>query len=62
MNGEVVAETGRPEILFETGLPSRYYIPPEDVVWYYPEPLPEAGKIKDHLCLYDEKVDLQFEG
>ncbi len=26
-----MAETGRPRILFETGLPPRYYIPPEDV-------------------------------
>ncbi|MDQ3966496.1 MAG: DUF427 domain-containing protein, partial [Actinomycetota bacterium] len=31
VNGEVVAETDRPELLFETGLPTRYYIPPEDV-------------------------------
>lgn len=31
VNGETVAETGRPRILFETGLPPRYYIPPEDV-------------------------------
>src|SRR5215213_8380036 len=31
VNGEVVAETDRPQILFETGLPPRYYIPPEDV-------------------------------
>ena len=31
VNGEVVAETERPVILFETGLPPRYYIPPEDV-------------------------------
>jgi uncharacterized protein (DUF427 family) len=31
VNGEVVAETERPAILFETGLPPRYYIPPEDV-------------------------------
>jgi uncharacterized protein (DUF427 family) len=31
LNGEVVAETDRPTILFETGLPPRYYIPPEDV-------------------------------
>ena len=31
VNGETVAETGRPKILFETGLPPRYYIPPEDV-------------------------------
>jgi uncharacterized protein (DUF427 family) len=31
VSGEVVAETERPKILFETGLPPRYYIPPEDV-------------------------------
>jgi uncharacterized protein (DUF427 family) len=31
VGGEVVAETDRPAVLFETGLPPRYYIPPEDV-------------------------------
>lgn len=31
VNGTTVAETKRPMILFETGLPPRYYIPPEDV-------------------------------
>jgi uncharacterized protein (DUF427 family) len=31
VNGEVVAETRESTILFETGLPPRYYIPPEDV-------------------------------
>ena len=29
--GETVAETRRPLLLFETNLPTRYYIPPEDV-------------------------------
>ncbi|MGH7263456.1 MAG: DUF427 domain-containing protein [Candidatus Rokuibacteriota bacterium] len=28
---EVVADTGRPRLLFETGLPTRYYIPKPDV-------------------------------
>jgi uncharacterized protein (DUF427 family) len=97
VNGEVVAETERPKLLFETGLPPRYYIPPEDVreealvpsnrqtqcpykgvasyysveagggrvedlIWYYPEPIPAAGKIKDHLCFFNEKVDLEVDG
>jgi uncharacterized protein (DUF427 family) len=31
VNGGTVAETKRPKILFETSLPPRYYIPPEDV-------------------------------
>lgn len=31
VDGEVVAESARPRILFETGLPPRYYIPREDV-------------------------------
>lgn len=29
--GEVVAESRRPRLLFETGLPARYYLPAEDV-------------------------------
>jgi uncharacterized protein (DUF427 family) len=29
--GETVADTNRPKLLFETGLPVRYYIPREDV-------------------------------
>lgn len=31
LGGETVAETHRGRFLFETGLPTRYYIPPEDV-------------------------------
>ena len=97
VNGEDVAETDRPRILFETGLPPRYYITPEDVredmliksekntqcpykgvasyyavdagggrvedlVWYYPEPISEAAKIKGHVCFFNEKVDLEVDG
>ncbi len=96
-NRETVALTRRGLFLFETGLPTRYYIPPEDVreeplvpsdrqthcpykgvasyysveagggrvedlIWYYPEPIPAAGKIKDHLCFFNEKVDLEVDG
>ena len=31
LNGEIIAETDRPVLLFETGLPTRYYIPEADV-------------------------------
>ena len=31
VGGEVVAETNRPRLLYETGLPTRYYIPKLDV-------------------------------
>jgi uncharacterized protein (DUF427 family) len=31
VGGEIVAETKRPRLLFETGLPTRYYIPKLDV-------------------------------
>jgi uncharacterized protein (DUF427 family) len=97
VNGEGVAETRRPKVLFETGLPPRYYIPPEDVreeallmskkttqcpykgvasywsveaagermenlIWYYPEPIPEAAKIKGHLAFFNEHVDLEVDG
>jgi uncharacterized protein (DUF427 family) len=97
INGEVVAETERPKVLFETGLPPRYYIPPEDVredvlvesekntrcpykgvasywsveaggervenlIWYYPDPIPEAARIKGLLAFFNEKVDLEVDG
>ncbi len=97
LNGEVLAETGRPKVLFETSLPPRYYVPPEDVrrdllvesetrsvcpykgiashwsveaggervediVWGYPEALPEAQKVEGHFCFYDGKVDVEVDG
>jgi len=31
VDGQVIAETQRPHLLFETDLPTRYYIPPMDV-------------------------------
>lgn len=31
IDGETLADSRRPSILFETGLPPRYYLPPEDV-------------------------------
>jgi uncharacterized protein (DUF427 family) len=92
VGGKRVAETRRARFLFETRLPTRYYIPPEDVrreflvpsdkttacpykgraryysvkigdqlfedlVWYYPEPIPECSKIKGYLCFFNEQVD-----
>jgi uncharacterized protein (DUF427 family) len=92
LGGETVAETRRARFLFETRLPTRYYIPTEDVrmdllvsshkttacpykgrarywsarirdqfypdiVWSYPEPIPECPKIKNYLCFFNEQVD-----
>ena len=34
----------------------------ENLAWYYSEPLPEAQKVKDHLCFYDEKVEVEVDG
>jgi uncharacterized protein (DUF427 family) len=97
LNGELLAETQRPTVLFETGLPPRYYIPIEDVrgdtlvesekttrcpykgvasywsvetggervenlIWYYPEPIPEAAKIEGLLAFFNEHVDLEVDG
>jgi uncharacterized protein (DUF427 family) len=92
LGGETVAETRRARFLFETRLPTRYYIPPEDVrrdllipsakvtacpykgtaryhsvrigdrmyediVWSYPEPIPECPKIKGYFAFFNERVD-----
>jgi uncharacterized protein (DUF427 family) len=92
LGGEIVADTRQARFLFETRLPTRYYIPPEDVrmdllipsdkvtacpykgrarywsarvgdrefpdiVWSYPEPIPECPKIKGLLAFFNEQVD-----
>ena len=90
--GETVADTRNLCILFETLLPTRYYIPHEDVrmdllvpsdkrtrcpykgkavywsvkangktvkdiVWSYPDSIPECPKISGMFCFFNEKVD-----
>jgi uncharacterized protein (DUF427 family) len=34
----------------------------EALVWYYPDPIPEAADIEGHLCFFNEKVDLEVDG
>lgn len=34
----------------------------DDLVWTYREPVPEAAAIRDHLCFYNEKVDIALDG
>lgn len=90
VGGVKVADTKRPFLLFETSLPTRYYIPLNDVdqaylqsstlhticpykgtasyydvvvdgevypnvVWYYPDPIAEAPKLKGKLAFWPEK-------
>ena len=91
------ADSVRPRVLFETGLPVRYYLPKldvrvdllrpsdttsvcpykgtahywsvqlpdrlvDDIVWFYPAPIPEIPKIEAHLCFFNEKVDIVVDG
>lgn len=90
--GQIVADSRRPALLFETGLPTRYYLPQADVrmdlleptgtltrcpykgqarywsvrigdqlfkdlVWSYPDPIPECPGIKDLVCFFNERVE-----
>jgi uncharacterized protein (DUF427 family) len=34
----------------------------EDLVWSYPDPIPEQPKIKDLLAFFDERVDITIDG
>jgi uncharacterized protein (DUF427 family) len=97
VGGQVVAETRRGRVLFETGLPPRWYIPAEDVrqgllvpsdttsvcaykgtasywsvragdaierdlVWTYRAPRHDALRIRDLLCFFNERVDIEIDG
>lgn len=94
LDGELLAETDRALALFESNLPTRWYLPLEDVraelapsdtvthcpykgeahyhsvrteggedlVWYYEHPLDEVGRIKDLVCFFNEKVDVELDG
>ena len=97
LEGELLAETERAMTLFENGLPTRWYIPREDVhaelepsdtvsycpykgsagyfsvrrrvgelgtdlVWYYADPLEDATRVRDLVCFFNEKVDIELDG
>jgi uncharacterized protein (DUF427 family) len=89
---EVVADTERAIVLFETGLPPRWYLRREDVraelepsdhrtrcaykgqathfdvagedavAWSYAEPEREVEPIRDLICFYNERVDIEIDG
>ena len=95
--GELLAETTRALALFESNLPTRWYIPREDVIaglepsdthticpykgtasyftarlgdgtllkdliWYYPDPHPEALRIAGLVCFYNERIEIERDG
>jgi uncharacterized protein (DUF427 family) len=96
IHGELLAESARPRILFETALPPRYYLSREDIrmealepvelrtgcaykgwarywdavtstgrvsaaAWSYPEPLREGEPIRDLLCFFQERPEIEVE-
>jgi uncharacterized protein (DUF427 family) len=97
LGGEKLAESDRPVLLDETGLPTRYYLPREDVrtdllrptdthttcpfkgeasywsaevggavyddlVWSYPDPIPQAAEIEGLMCFYPGRVEMTVDG
>jgi uncharacterized protein (DUF427 family) len=97
IDGETMADTHRPWVLFETGHPVRYYVPRldvrfdmmaasdkrtscpykgtceywtaltngkrhEDVAWSYVFTYEDCPKIANHLCFYNEQIDLYVDG
>ncbi|MGH2967799.1 MAG: DUF427 domain-containing protein [Solirubrobacteraceae bacterium] len=97
LDGHVLADSRRARVLYEAGLPPRWYLPPadvrtdllvpsghltrcaykgaasywharvgdrieEDLVWSYPDPAHDALPVRDMLCFFDERVDLELDG
>ncbi|MGZ4428405.1 MAG: DUF427 domain-containing protein [Nocardioidaceae bacterium] len=95
--GVVLADSTRPAALYETGLPTRWYLPRADVrmdrlepsqartvcaykgqasyysvagagdegaaiAWTYTEPLHDATPVRDLLCFWNERTDLELDG
>lgn len=59
IEGEKIAETDRPKILFETGLPARYYLPSEDVKmnFLFPSELETSCPYKGKASYWDAKIN-----
>jgi uncharacterized protein (DUF427 family) len=65
LGGELLAESRRPKVLYETALPPRMRIGDrlvEDLVWTYRDPQHDATPVADHLCFFNERVDLEVDG
>lgn len=97
LGGTKLAESDRPVLLDETGLPTRYYLPRadvrtdllqptgthttcpfkgeasywsaevdgerhEDLVWSYPDPIPQAAQIAGLMCFYPDRAELTVDG
>jgi uncharacterized protein (DUF427 family) len=97
VDGEVVAESTQSVALFEAGLPTRFYLPVEDVrtdllepsetqtrcaykgiasywhvrvgdtlhedlAWAYAEPDGDVRAIRNLICFFNERVDLEVDG
>jgi uncharacterized protein (DUF427 family) len=94
--GVTLADTRNAQALFETGLPTRWYLPREDVLvelgpselttecaykgvaayfspragddileniaWSYAEPRHDAVGVRDHVCFFNEAVDIDVDG
>jgi uncharacterized protein (DUF427 family) len=97
LDGQPLASTRRASALFESNLPTRWYMPlqdvvaelepsekttycpykgrasyysvrlddgslVEDLVWYYPDPMMDAARVKGLMCFFNERVDLSLDG
>jgi len=96
LDGTTLADSRRPALLLETGLPPRWYLPRDDVridllqpsdhhttcaykgvasyyslignddgrnlAWFYPYPLHDAEEVRDLICFWSERTDLELDG
>lgn len=57
LDGEVLADSGRPIVIFETGLPARWYLPHEDVrVGLEPSDLRTVCAYKGHASYWSART------
>lgn len=97
LDGRLLAESRRPLAVFETGMPTRWYLPRADVrlehlratatrtqcpykgiagyyavraagneiadlAWTYTFPVVECRRLAQHICFFNERVDITLDG
>ena len=63
VRSDLLEESEKTSVCAYKGVASYWSVGPErDVVWTYREPLGDAMVVRDYLCFFNERVDIEIDG